>query len=107
MPCVQRLGHEGKLIHLCQLIAGYYLRRTNFVSKKSVATKIKHTHVALRPFMDVGNPEPNEYYRPWLEGNIGKQGVDWDWDISNKDYLTLEIYFATQEHATLFELTWP
>ena len=29
--------------------------------------------------------DPNDHYRPWLEENVGKQGVDWDWGLRNSD----------------------
>ncbi len=70
--------------------------------------KVKNAHMSKRPFMISGDhtSEPNLYYRPWLEENVGKQSVDWDWDLCKEDIDTLEIYFATKEHATLFELKW-
>lgn len=61
-----------------------------------------------RPFMmgRTARYEPNEYYRHWLEENVGIQGQDWEWNIAFHDIDTLEICFATSIHATLFELTW-
>lgn len=26
--------------------------------------------------------DPNYHYRPWLEKNAGKQGIDWNWKIA-------------------------
>lgn len=62
-----------------------------------------------RRFMAGPGPEfePNEYYRPWLEEHIGKQGVDWNWDLCRNDLDMLQIEFANKEHATIFELSWP
>jgi len=57
--------------------------------------------------MPPGQEEPNVHYRPWLEENIGRQGVAWDWDLSPQCFELLEIYFVNREHAMLFELTWP
>lgn len=57
--------------------------------------------------MPPGQEEPNVHYRPWLEENIGRQGVAWDWDLSPQCFELLEIYFVNKEHAMLFELTWP
>ena len=99
---------KGSLWTYVQSMQDIIWRRTRFASEKDPKLKkIKHSHMTKRPFMPTGNPEPNEHYRPWLEINVGKQGIDWDWDISNHDFKVLEIYFVTQEHATLFELTWP
>ena len=71
--------------------------------------RTQNEHVAIRPFMIPGDDtsEPNQYYRPWLEANVGKQGTDWEWDLSKTNLDTLEIYFAKKEQATLFELKWP
>lgn len=57
--------------------------------------------------MPLGMDEPNIHYRPWLEEHIGKQGVDWDWDIISIASDDLVIFFDKKEHAVLFELTWP
>jgi hypothetical protein len=53
-----------------------------------------------------GDPEPNEKYRPWLEENVGVQGTDWDWRISD-DGNNLAIDFNKEDSAILFELKWP
>ena len=65
------------------------------------------SYTALRPFMRRGEAEPNIVYRPWLEENVGYQGVDWDWKIHSVTDNTLSIMFSNRESATLFELVWP
>lgn len=50
---------------------------------------------------------PNQLYRPWLEMNVGKQGVAWNWNICKDNMDMMRIEFASREHATLFKLTWP
>ena len=69
---------------------------------------MKIVHTSIRPFMVGNSPEhePNEYYRPWLEANVGEQGKDWEWDMHSVRENTLEIRFITAESATLFELTY-
>lgn len=62
-------------------------------------------YTSIRPFM-IDNREPNEVYRDWLENNIGKQGMQWDWTLTS-DLNILQINFQKAEHAVLFELTWP
>ena len=27
----------------------------------------------------VSSADPNDFYRPWLEKNVGRQGWDWQW----------------------------
>ncbi len=68
---------------------------------------IKVAYTLQRPFMSANTTEPNDRYRPWLEEHVGRQGVDWEWDLLSTDYNTLQIAFASKEHATLFELSWP
>jgi hypothetical protein len=29
----------------------------------------------------IESSDPNDHYRPFLEKNVGKQGIDWDWRI--------------------------
>jgi hypothetical protein len=66
-----------------------------------------YVHVTTREFMPDGAEEPNEHYRPWLEQHVGKQGIDWNWDLNINIIDLMDIGFASREHATLFELTWP
>lgn len=82
--------------------------RTRLVAERTIEI-MRYSYTAIRPFMIPGNDEsePNLYYRPWLETNVGRQGRDWEWDICGTDIDYLEIYFAKKESATLFELKWP
>lgn len=54
--------------------------------------------------------DPNEHYRPWLEEYVGKQGVDWDWKLTNDDMmtnrLTIKIRNGKDEYASLLSLMW-
>ena len=63
-------------------------------------------HTSIRQFMPPGHEEPNIHYRPRLEQHIGKQGVDWDWDLCRTDIDSLCIMFNDTNSATFFELTW-
>lgn len=60
-----------------------------------------------RPFMYEDNPlDPNDRYRDWLTEHVGAQGSDWNWVLTTlEDRGTLEIEFAQEEDAVLFELT--
>lgn len=66
-------------------------------------------HTIRRKFMEYPDVmyEPNEYYRPWLEKYIGKQHVDWNWDLCRDNIELIVIEFSKKEYATLFELSWP
>ena len=90
-----------------QPMGGPDIRYILFKDHKRIESNMEVVHTAIRPFMRTGDYEPNHHYRPWLEEHIGKQGVMWNWDIHSVMDNTLEVRFATTEHASLFELTWP
>lgn len=73
---------------------------------KLLEKNLNIVHVSIRPFM-LDNLDPNARYRLWLEENVGKQGNDWSWDISDIDVECIIINFINKESALLFELTWP
>jgi len=77
-----------------------------FKDWEKIVSNMHIHHTAIRPFMRGNDPEPNKKYRPWLEEHIGEQGVTWNWQTHGVDGNSLAIDFATEEHATLFELTW-
>jgi hypothetical protein len=103
---VQPMPNPTGQIHIIK----YKFRPTNkeilFKDREIIETDMKILHTTLRPFMPPGYPEPNEHYRPWLEKNVGAQGIDWQWGIYDHDIDLIEIHFANREHATLFELMW-
>ncbi len=81
--------------------------RTNLVKDRQI---MDFGNYIYRKFMFPDDPrEPNVRYRPWLEEKIGKQGVDWDWDIyqgrAMDDWNKLRVSFKNHEDAILFELT--
>ena len=50
--------------------------------------------------------DPNEWYREWLETNVGRQGWAWDWRIGNDGGDSLRIKFRKPIDATMFALKW-
>lgn len=48
--------------------------------------------------------DPNDFWRVWLETNVGKQGWQWEWRIHNTGDDLLAIRFRKPEDATLFAL---
>ena len=53
--------------------------------------------------------DPNEWYREWLENNVGRQGWAWDWryEILHPEVRDMLIVkFRKEEHAVLFALKW-
>ena len=54
--------------------------------------------------------DPSDWYRPWLEENVGKQGWDWDWDIlgdnMTADRLTIKLRNKHAHYASFIGLKW-
>ena len=54
--------------------------------------------------------DPNDHYRPWLEKNIGRQGWDWDWALTDddliKNQITIRIRRKHRHYASLLALKW-
>ena len=53
--------------------------------------------------------DPNEWYREWLEANVGRQGWSWDWRSEMlhpevRDMLIIK--FRNPKDATAFALRW-
>lgn len=54
--------------------------------------------------------DPNDHYRPWLEKNIGRQGWDWDWALTDddmtKNQVTIRIRRKHRHYVPLLALKW-
>jgi hypothetical protein len=54
--------------------------------------------------------DPNAAYRPWLERNVGRQFVDWDWDLTldvwDRDALRIHLRKKHQHMACMIALMW-
>ena len=62
-------------------------------------------------WVDLGfSSDPNDHYRPWMEKNIGRQGWDWDWCMTDNDIaanqLTIKLRSRHAPQATLIALRW-
>ena len=61
-------------------------------------------------FEYVDSADPNDFYRPWLEEHVGKQGWDWNWGMANTDAtnnrLTIKIRRKHAQWATMAALLW-
>lgn len=66
--------------------------------------------VGMVEFTDYESPDPNDHYRPWLEENVGKQGWDWDWEMTNNDIttnsLTIKFRLGKKSYAMMAALKW-
>jgi len=61
-------------------------------------------------FEYVDSADPNDFYRPWLEEHVGKQGWDWNWGMADtdatKNRLTIKIRRKHEKYATIAALKW-
>jgi len=53
---------------------------------------------------------PTRSIKPWLERNVGKKGIDWDWEFIGRRYLQRSIIIKLRpgisNAATLISLRW-
>lgn len=61
-------------------------------------------------WIEFESADPNDWYRPYLEQYVGRQGWDWNWGMANTDAtqnrLTIKIRQKYAEHATILALRW-
>lgn len=51
--------------------------------------------------------DPNDHYRPWLEANVGRQGWDWDWRLSdNCRDLMVRFRRGKRDSMVQFSMKW-
>ena len=55
--------------------------------------------------------DPNDIWRDWLETKVGKQGLTWDWRLSDESYTQwerskIEVGFNNPMKATWFSMRW-
>lgn len=57
---------------------------------------------------DEYSADPNNFYRPFLEENVGKQGRDWNWRINNweNNTLLLKLRYGKTEWASYLTILW-
>lgn len=68
-------------------------------------------HTDAAGSIDACTDDPNYHYRSWLEENVGKQGLDWNWKIVASDtteYISLQIKFrkGKDKRASVAALLW-
>lgn len=54
--------------------------------------------------------DPNDWYRPWLEEHVGKQGWDWNWQLKDnnaaENRLTIKLRKKHSCYASYIALKW-
>ena len=54
--------------------------------------------------------DPNDHYRPWLEKEVGRQGISWDWELEDSDTtnntLTIKFLIGNEQYASMAALKW-
>lgn len=61
-------------------------------------------------WVELDSADPNDFYRPWLEEHVGRQGWDWNWGMGSHDAtenrLTIKIRKKHAVYATHIAMTW-
>jgi hypothetical protein len=61
-------------------------------------------------WVEIESADPNDFYRPWLEQHVGRQGWDWDWRMEDNDVgdnlLTVKLRRSKASAATALALKW-
>jgi len=61
-------------------------------------------------WVEVDSADPNDFYRPWLEKHVGRQGWHWNWTMEDNDAaenkLTLKVCKSRAKYATLAGIQW-
>lgn len=61
-------------------------------------------------WVEIESADPNDFYRPWLEKYVGKQGIDWNWGFIGNDVaencLTIKVRAAKSKYAIIMALHW-
>jgi hypothetical protein len=52
----------------------------------------------------VTSSDPNEIWRGWLEENVGRQGIFWQWRIAYDAVDIIEIKILKRKEAVMFQL---
>lgn len=54
--------------------------------------------------------DPSDWYRPFLEKHVGKQGWDWDWGMGGHDatenMITIKIRRKHEKYSTMIGVMW-
>jgi hypothetical protein len=61
-------------------------------------------------FEYVDSADPNDHYRPELTKLVGKQGIHWNWGMTDRDAtdnrLTIKIIKSKAKYASYFAIKW-
>jgi len=60
--------------------------------------------------VSTNSADPNDHYRPWMEKHVGRQNIDWQWDLRDNDCadntLTIKIRTGKKDQASIIALMW-
>ena len=61
-------------------------------------------------WVELVSADPIDFYRPWLEHNVGRQKWDWDWGFVGNDVndncLTIKVRRRHEKYASIISLMW-
>lgn len=54
--------------------------------------------------------DPNFHYRGWLERHVGRQRIDWDWNLEDYDMsenkMTIKFRLGKTDSAVIVKMMW-
>lgn len=53
-------------------------------------------------FVEIESADPNDFYRPFMEEWIGKQGWDWSWYMGNNDVAENRLTIRVREKYSIY-----
>lgn len=94
-------------------VVQYYFQQLRWRLTPKVAVHVVWPvgEVMISPGYCVGSADPNDHYRPWLEANVGRQFVDWDWHLGldhefDEDWVTITVSWRHRQKASMIGLMW-
>ena len=102
--CTKRITHGVRFVQIKynEITSKIYRLWWNLVPGKVVKVKWPYPTILAAGF--------TEHYRPWLEKNVGKQHIDWDWAILDgdmrNDQLSIKLRLGKTKWASIIALKW-
>jgi hypothetical protein len=66
-------------------------------------------------YQEIYSSDPNDFYRDWMQENVGRQGRDWDWRIGEYGWtengdadfgLEIKLRKSKAQYASIIAMKW-